>query len=132
MTGRWLGTEPLEVLLSVGLGVSSSSPPVSSDSTRSPQRPKKSSDENDFSEFDPDDMPDLDDAVKILFPSLREVGNFMAGTTQQLPRREGAELEYELEMMERINRVCLYSSVLGIYAYFRHFSSTTYHQVLQM
>ncbi|THH31505.1 hypothetical protein EUX98_g2682 [Antrodiella citrinella] len=102
ITGRWLGIEPLEVLLSVGLGMSSAPPPMSSSSgSRSPQ---KSNDEVDFSQFDPDDMPELDEAIKILFPSLREIGNFMNGSAPQLPRREGAELEYELEMMERLNR----------------------------
>lgn len=102
ITGRWLGIEPLEVLLSVGLGMSSAPAPLSSNSSSRSSR--KSTDEVDFTEFDPDDMPELDEAVKILFPSLREIGNFMSGTASQLPKRDGAELEFELEMTERLNR----------------------------
>ncbi|KAH8074809.1 hypothetical protein BXZ70DRAFT_963799 [Cristinia sonorae] len=105
VTGRWLGVEPLEVLLSVGLGISPSAPtsrpPNSNGSNRST---KSSSGGLDFTEFDPDDMPELDEAVKILFPSLRELENFLNGASPQLPRRDGAELEYELEMTERLNR----------------------------
>ena len=57
--------------------------------------------EDQFKEFDPDDMPDLDEAARVLFPSLRDPMTSASGT----PRREGAELEYELEMRERLQRV---------------------------
>ncbi|TCD63737.1 hypothetical protein EIP91_004988 [Steccherinum ochraceum] len=106
ITGRWLGVEPLETLLSVGLGMSSAPASISGAESSGDHSSKKNTGEVDFTftEFDPDDMPELDDAVKILFPSLRELGNFMNGTAPQMPRREGAELEYELEMTERLSR----------------------------
>jgi len=58
--------------------------------------------EDPFAEFDPDDFPDLEDAVKILFPSLRDINPARGGVP---PRRtEGAEQEYEIEMQERLTR----------------------------
>ena len=69
MTGGWRGIEPLEVLLCVGLGLPPKTGPAS------PRKDKGAArDEGDpFAEFDPDDLPELEDAVKILFPSLREI-----------------------------------------------------------
>ncbi|KAI0077091.1 hypothetical protein K474DRAFT_1643936 [Panus rudis PR-1116 ss-1] len=102
--------EPLEVLLSVGLGLSPSSegpPPAPSDSSSggsgssSTGQNKKNFGDNAFSEFDPDDMPDLEESVRILFPSLREA-NFMNGGVPS--RREGAEREFEIEMTQRLAR----------------------------
>ena len=56
-----------------------------------------------FEEFDPDDMPSLEEAVQILFPSLRDVNPARGGYP---PRRtEDAEQEYETEMTERLQRV---------------------------
>ncbi len=59
--------------------------------------------DDEFKEFDPDDLPELDEAVRVLFPSLREP---LAGAPNVAHyRREGAELEYEVEMVERLQRV---------------------------
>ena len=99
MTGGWRGIEPLEVLLCVGLGL----PPRSGGT--SPSKDKGSGLVDDaFEEFDPDDFPGLEEAVKILFPSLRDVSPLQGGPP---PRRaDGAEQEYEIEMLERLSRVC--------------------------
>lgn len=108
MTGGWRGIEPLEVILCVGLGL----PPKSTNP--SPMRDKgppegqngnsgKGKEREQFEEFDPDDLPNLEDAVKILFPSLREVNPARGGYP---PRRtEAPEQEYETEMTERLARV---------------------------
>ena len=45
------------------------------------------------------------EAVKVLFPSLREPMG--GGNTPVYYQREGAELEYEIEMTERLTRVSL-------------------------
>ncbi|KAI1796906.1 hypothetical protein LXA43DRAFT_878841 [Ganoderma leucocontextum] len=107
LTAHWRGIEPLEVLLGVGLAMShvrSTRPPNSGASSSSGATAGRASggDDPEFTEFDPDDLPELDEATKVLFPSLREP---MGGG--QVPiyyAREGAELEYELEMTERLAR----------------------------
>ena len=60
-------------------------------------------DDPEFTEFDPDDLPELEEATKVLFPSLREPMG--GGQVPVYYTREGAELEYELEMTERLARV---------------------------
>lgn len=97
MTGGWRGTEPLEVLLCVGLGLP---PKLGGTSPRKDKNAPGKADDP-FAEFDPDDFPDLEDAVKILFPSLRDVNPARGGIP---PRPEGAEQEYEIEMQERLTR----------------------------
>jgi hypothetical protein len=85
LTGGWKGLQAAECLLTVGLGVG--------DGTIS-----KGGEDERFQEFDPDDLPSLADAVKLLFPSLRD----------NVPsRRSVAEDEYEAEMFERLKRVSL-------------------------
>lgn len=103
VTGGWLGVEPLEVLLTVGLGIGPQSNPNPTNPGPSTSLPgAKSKHEDEFVQFDPDDLPDLDEAVRILFPSLREVDYNQGGLGT---RREGAEAEYEIEMTQRLARV---------------------------
>lgn len=108
ITGNWLGVEPLEVLLTVGLGFSPvpdglipSETPSNNDSTPGLNGGKSRS-RDEFAEFDPDDLPDLEDSIRILFPALKDI-SLLSGT-YAYPRREGAELEYEIEMTERMGR----------------------------
>jgi len=82
LTGGWKGLRAAECLLTVGLGIE--------DGTSS----REVEDER-FQEFDPDDLPNLTDAVKLLFPSLRD---------NVASRRSVAEDEYEAEMFERLKR----------------------------
>ncbi|KAI9066254.1 hypothetical protein FKP32DRAFT_394204 [Trametes sanguinea] len=113
LTAHWRGIEPLEVLLGVGLGMSPSmsrangagsrptgqlgDPPSGTTAGRA-----SGGDDLEFKEFDPDDLPDLEEAARILFPSLREPMG--GGNTPVYYAREGAELEYEREMTERLAR----------------------------
>ncbi|KAJ8488192.1 hypothetical protein ONZ51_g3698 [Trametes cubensis] len=113
LTAGWRGIEPLEVLLGVGLGITHSSPRPNGSRDRPPEvnaHPSGSAagrasggDDPEFKDFDPDDLPDIDESARILFPSLREPmsGN---GNSPIYYVREGAELEYEHEMTERLAR----------------------------
>ena len=114
LTANWRGVEPLEVLLGVGLamspqflranGATRPSDGSSGSSGSTAGRASGIGDPN-FTEFDPDDLPELSEAVKVLFPSLREPMG--GGNTPVYYQREGAELEYEIEMTERLTRVSL-------------------------
>ncbi|GJE89954.1 hypothetical protein PsYK624_060680 [Phanerochaete sordida] len=103
MTGMWRGTEPIEVLLCVGLGLPPKTSPAAQQQRKDKNAPGAAPGRADdpFAEFDPDDFPELEDAVKILFPSLRDVNPARGGMS---PRPEGAEQEYEIEMQERLTR----------------------------
>ena len=57
LTAGWTGLAPVQVLLGVGLG--SAVVPEASQPTK----------DEEYDEFEPDDMPDLPDAVSVLFPS---------------------------------------------------------------
>ena len=112
ITGGWVGIEPLEVLLGIGLGISPMPEGILNGSSNGdpaghsgPGSPPKKKDREPFLDFDPDDLPELDDAARILFPTLREV-SFMSSAAPTYQRREGTELEYEIEMTERLRRVC--------------------------
>jgi hypothetical protein len=83
LTGGWKGLRAAECLLTVGLGIE--------DGTSG----REGEDER-FQEFDPDDLPSLTDAVKLLFPSLRD---------NVASRRSVGEDEYEVEMFDRLRRV---------------------------
>jgi len=87
LTAGWNGLQAVQCLLLVGLGINDS-------------LIKEGADEDDqheqFVALDPDELPDLMQATKILFPSLRD-GSY--GIKDQ------AEEEYEMEMLERLRRV---------------------------
>lgn len=83
LTAGWRGTQPVECLLTVGLGMAESIDVEESG--------------GDFEEFDPDDLPTLLEATKLLFPAFR---------TSAPPRKSQAEEEYETEMRGRLQRVC--------------------------
>ncbi|GBE87921.1 hypothetical protein BKA93DRAFT_798099 [Sparassis latifolia] len=114
MSAGWRGTEPLEVLLGVGLGMVplKSHPPqatngnqggaMSRENGNEQNVDKEREEDNDFTAFDPDDLPDLEDTARVLFPSLRDVGVGPGGAPYY--RREGGELEYEMEMKDRLSR----------------------------
>ncbi|KAF5381947.1 hypothetical protein D9615_004261 [Tricholomella constricta] len=81
LTAGWRGSQAVECLLTVGLGMAESEP-----------RNKKN-DTGRFEEFDPDDLPTLLEATKLLFPS-----------SQSSQRKGQPEEEYEMEMRERLRR----------------------------
>ncbi len=127
LTAGWAGLAPVQVLLGVGLG-SAVTPEAS---------PLTTNDE--YNEFEPDDMPDLPDAVNVLFPS-RSVNTSPSGSGYDIAggasggsnstgsggsgsghrgRQEsdprvgggGGEAEFSHEMGQRVARVC--NSLLG-------------------
>ncbi|KAH9831635.1 uncharacterized protein C8Q71DRAFT_781736 [Rhodofomes roseus] len=112
MTAGWRSTEPLELLLGVGLGTGLEPGDRSQGAARSrdattnganhgdPNEEEEEEEEDEFRRLDPDDLPDLDEAARVLFPSLRDPVTGASGAL----RREGAELEYEIEMRERLQR----------------------------
>jgi len=96
LTAGWSSLQAVQCLLLVGLGINESLGIQDSDDE----------DEDDqFASFDPDELPDLMQAVKILFPSSR-TGSF--GVKDQ------AEEEYEMEMLERLRRVRVFSSLIWL------------------
>ncbi|KAF8632388.1 hypothetical protein AX15_001897 [Amanita polypyramis BW_CC] len=81
LTAGWRGLQATECLMTVGLGME--------------DRPIDEGQDEQFKEVDPDDLPTLTDAVKLLFPSLRD----------NIPTRKGlSEDEYEIEMYERLRK----------------------------
>ena len=94
LTGGWKGIPPVQCLLLVGLGIN--------ENVGRKDEEDESDEEEDpeeFAGFDPDELPNLVEAVKILFPSLRDSSSGQKGK---------AEEEYEMEMLERLQRVCLF------------------------
>lgn len=130
LTAGWAGLAPVQVLLGVGLG-SAVTPETS---------PLTTSDE--YNEFEPDDMPDLPDAVNVLFPTQSVNtspsssgydiaggagggGNLTGGSgsgrsnhQRSDPRVGGGEGEAEFshEMGQRVARVCVIAN-LALYCY---------------
>jgi hypothetical protein len=119
LTAGWTGLTPVQVLLGVGLG--STATPQASPPTR----------DDEYDEFEPDDMPDLLNAVSVLFPSwsvnhrsrydkagdTSRASNFPvsdgsgSGTRSRQgsdPRvvGEGGETVFSHEMGQRVARVC--------------------------
>ncbi|KAJ3488859.1 hypothetical protein NLJ89_g11580 [Agrocybe chaxingu] len=92
LTAGWSGLQAVQCLLLVGLGISENA------AKRREELDLDDDDDDDEEEFtglDPDELPNLVDAVKILFPSLRDGSNGAKGQ---------AEEEYGLEMLERLKR----------------------------
>lgn len=94
LTAGWRGFDAVECILTCGLGLGSDSP----DSQLPPSIPEPAAkvqqqQHDEFAEFDPDELPSLSEAVKMLFPGLRN------------QRRDAAEEEYAREMHERMRRV---------------------------
>lgn len=83
LTAGWRGLQPVECLLTVGLGV---------DGHIDPEEEPKTG----FEEFDPDGLPTLLEAAMLLFPTSKN---------STPPRKGQAEEEYEAEMYERLRKV---------------------------
>ena len=85
--------------------------------------------DNQFAAFDPDELPDLMQAMKILFPSLRDASFGI---------KDLAEEEYEVEMLERLRRVSFFFfgfrfriPFFPFFSLIANFSSTTFHRQRQ-
>jgi hypothetical protein len=94
LTGGWKGIPAVQCLLLVGLGINENA--VQKDEE---EESDEEDDSEEFAGFDPDELPNLVEAVKILFPSLRDSSSEQKGK---------AEEEYEIEMLERLQRVCFF------------------------
>ena len=94
LTGGWKGIPAVQCLLLVGLG-------INENAGRKDEEEEGDDEDNseEFAGFDPDELPNLVEAVKILFPSLRDSSSGQKGK---------AEEEYEIEILERLQRVCLF------------------------
>ncbi|KAG6841486.1 hypothetical protein C0991_010674 [Blastosporella zonata] len=79
LTAGWRGSQAVECLLTVGFGMADKIPPEE-------EKP------DEFVEFDPDGLPNLREAMKLLFPM------------QSSQRKGQAEEEFGLEMRERLRR----------------------------
>jgi hypothetical protein len=112
LTGGWRGTEAVDCLLTVGLGMVDA--PDNQNERDGPasggERQVNDDSEvgDEFKWFDPDGFPSLREAARIMFPGLQ------ASRTGGYQRKEGAEAEYEQEISERLRKVSLkiFSSAL--------------------
>ncbi|KAF9037512.1 hypothetical protein BJ165DRAFT_1416868 [Panaeolus papilionaceus] len=91
LSAGWTGLHAVQCLLQVGLALNEKT----GTGSRYHDDDDDDDDADEFGEMDPDELPSVVEAVKILFPSLRDG----AGKTKA---RE--EEEYEVEMMERLRR----------------------------
>jgi hypothetical protein len=85
LTAGWTGLHAIQCLLLVGLGLNSNAGNL-----------EEKEEEAEFADMDPDELPNLVDAVKVLFPALRDGGLSPKGREEE---------EYEAEMLERLSKV---------------------------
>jgi hypothetical protein len=71
LTAEWRGLEPLQVLLGFGLGGVAISHDADDDDDGAVRRSRAIAADEKYVEFEPDGMPNLPDAVDVLFPSRR-------------------------------------------------------------
>lgn len=123
LTAEWRGLAPLQVLMGFGLGGAAIPNDGDDDEGAVPRSP-----DDKYVEFEPDGMPDLADAVDVLFPSWKANAGAGGGTGDESgdggeegrgensgrvgsggndgPARVGGEAEYAREMRQRLARVC--------------------------
>lgn len=131
LTAEWRGLEPLRVLLGFGLGGVATSHDADDDGDGAVRRSRVIAADEKYVEFEPDGMPNLSDAVDVLFPSRRanagagggiggessngddgEEGRRGSGDRVGSGRNDyaaklgGGEAEYAREMGQRLARVC--------------------------
>ncbi|KAL4259172.1 hypothetical protein AB1N83_011348 [Pleurotus pulmonarius] len=114
LTAGWRGTEAIECLLTVGLGMSGldefsdDSEAATSEDDHSREGGTEDQSAKAFEDFDPDDLPALQDATRILFPSLQNcedsAAESTAGGSQRPISRSPVEEEFASEMMDRMRR----------------------------
>ena len=90
LTAGWSGLQAIQCLLLVGLGLNSN-----------PGIMEEEEEEAEFADMDPDELPNLVDAVKVLFPALRDGGGGLSPKGRE-------EEEYEAEMLERLSKVSFF------------------------
>jgi hypothetical protein len=116
LTAGWTGLAPVQILLGVGL-CSTATSDTTTMSLPPPAAVAAADDE--YVEFEPDGMPDLTDAVDVLFPSRstntdagggvgyeNSAGGGEGSGSGSGAARGGGESEYAREMGQRLARVC--------------------------
>jgi hypothetical protein len=130
LTAEWRGLAPLQVLLGFGLDGAAVHHDVDDDDDAAAPRSSAIAEDDKYVEFEPDGMPELSDAVDVLFPGRRanagaggrETGNESGGGGEEqrgknggrvgsrmndnAARAAGGEAEYAREMGQRLARVC--------------------------
>jgi hypothetical protein len=118
LTAGWTGLAPVQILLGVGLRSA-----ATSDTTTMPLPPAAAAEDDEYVEFEPDGMPDLTDAVDVLFPSRSTNADAGGGVRYENSggggegsgsgrsggsggAKGGGEAEYAREMGQRLARVC--------------------------
>lgn len=129
LTAEWRGLEPLQVLLGFGLGGVAISHDADDDDNGAVRRSCAIAPDEKYVEFEPDGMPNLSDAIDVLFPSRRAnvgVGGVIgdkssnsddgeegkrgdgnrvgSGRNDDAAKLGGGEAEYALEMGQRLAR----------------------------
>jgi hypothetical protein len=105
LTARWRGLEPVECLLMVGQGIvdngteNVSEKGKEKDAGIGDSGTVNADPEDEFAWFDPDEHPSLQDAIRILFPALRNP------KSAPLYKKDDAYAEFEIEMDERLRKV---------------------------
>ena len=108
LTAGWSGLQAIQCLLLVGLGLN-----VNAGGMDHNGEEEKKKNEDEFADLDPDELPNLVDAIKVLFPALRDRG---------LSQKGKEEEEYEVEMLDRLSKVSFFLRVrliLHLFAYWR-------------
>ncbi|KAF9475969.1 hypothetical protein BDN70DRAFT_201845 [Pholiota conissans] len=94
LSGGWTGLQAVQCLLLVGFGINENA-----GKERERQRREEGDDSDDeeeeFASLAPDELPNLIEAIKILFPNLRDSSGGQKGRQEE---------EYEMEMLERLKR----------------------------
>jgi hypothetical protein len=130
LAAEWRGLEPLQVLLGFGLGGVAISHDADDDGDGAVRRSRATATDEKYVEFEPDGMPNLSDAVDVLFPSRRANagaggrgigdesrdgddgeegrvnGDRVGGGRKNNAAKLGGEAEYAREMGQRLARVC--------------------------
>ena len=97
LTAGWNGVQAIQCLLLVGLGLNPN-----------PGNQEEVDEEAEFADMDPDELPNLVDAVKVLFPALRDGALSPKGKEEE---------EYEAEMLERLSKVSFFLKLLISYIF---------------
>ncbi|TFK49711.1 hypothetical protein OE88DRAFT_1662319 [Heliocybe sulcata] len=96
LVGGWEGYKAIECVFGVGLGLQPAGGVGSAYWNGKESKEDEVEEEEELAKFEPDDLPELVNAVKILFPSLR----YKDGPGSK-PQPESIEREYQMEMKER-------------------------------
>ncbi|KAF8175807.1 hypothetical protein BJ912DRAFT_1064082 [Pholiota molesta] len=93
LSGGWTRLQAVQCLLLVGFGINENAGKEKARQLR--EEEEEDDDEEEFASLAPDELPTLVEAIRILFPNLRESSGGQKGKPEE---------EYEMEMLERLRR----------------------------